>query len=63
MDVDPRNGGSEMLEILEMLYGSLPEAEENKTPSGGRHLVFEGPHIFALGKRGFGEGIDSCAFR
>jgi hypothetical protein len=59
MDVDPRHGGSETLEILEMLYGALPETEENQTPSGGRHLVFEGPHIFALGKHGFGEGIDS----
>jgi hypothetical protein len=59
MDVDPRHGGSETLEILEMLYGPLPETEENKTPSGGRHLVFEGPHIFALGMHGFGEGIDS----
>jgi hypothetical protein len=59
MDVDPRHSGSATLEILEMLYGPLPETEENKTPSGGRHLVFEGPHIFALGKHGFGEGIDS----
>ena len=59
MDVDPRHGGSATLEILEMLYGPLPETEENKTPSGGRHVVFEGPHIFALGKHGFGEGIDS----
>ncbi len=59
MDVDPRHGGSATLEILEMLYGPLPETEENKTPSGGRHLVFEGPHIFALGKHGFGQGIDS----
>lgn len=59
MDVDPRHGGSRTLETLEILYGSLPETEENTTPSGGRHLVFEGPHIFALGKHGFGEGIDS----
>jgi hypothetical protein len=59
MDVDPRHGGSETLEILEMWYGPLPGTEENQTPSGGRHLVFEGPHIFALGKHGFGEGIDS----
>jgi hypothetical protein len=59
MDVDPRHSGSATLEILEMLYGPLPETEENKTPNGGRHLVFEGPHIFALGKHGFGEGIDS----
>src|SRR6266850_1882878 len=55
MDVDPRHGGSATLEILEMLYGPLPETEENKTPSGGRHLVFEGPHIFALGKHGLGQ--------
>jgi Bifunctional DNA primase/polymerase, N-terminal len=59
MDVDPRHGGSETLEILEMLYGPLPQTEENQTPSGGRHVVFEGRHIFALGKHGFGQGIDS----
>ena len=59
MDVDPRHGGSETLEILQMLYGPLPETEENTTPSGGLHLVFEGPHIFALGTYGFGAGIDS----
>jgi hypothetical protein len=59
MDIDPRHSGSETLEILQMLYGPLPETEENRTPSGGRHLVFEGPHIFALGKNGFGKGIDS----
>jgi hypothetical protein len=59
MDVDPRHGGSETLEILEILYEPLPETEENKTPSGGRHLVFEGPHVFRLGMHGFGEGVDS----
>lgn len=59
MDIDPRHGGAESLQILEILYGPLPETEENQTPSGGRHLVYEGRHVFALGKHGFGEGIDS----
>ena len=59
MDVDPRHGGTETLALLEILYGPLPQTEENVTPSGGRHLVFEGPHVFALGKHGFGQGIDS----
>jgi|tagenome__1003787_1003787.scaffolds.fasta_scaffold20930189_2 hypothetical protein len=59
VDVDPRHHGSETLEILEILYGTLPETEENRTPSGGRHLVFEGPHVFRLGKHGFGQGVDS----
>jgi hypothetical protein len=59
MDIDPRHGGPETLELLEMLYGTLPNTEENRTPSGGRHLVFEGPHVFRLGKHGFGQGVDS----
>lgn len=60
VDIDQKPGkeGEATFDELDLDYG-FPETEENRTPSGGRHLVYEGPHIFALGENGFGKDIDS----
>lgn len=60
MDVDTKLGknGLRTLDLLELEYGALPDTEEVRTPSGGKHLYFKGRHIFALGVAGFGEDID-----
>lgn len=65
LDVDvkseskPDKVGDETLAALEMLYEPLPETFEVRSPSGGKHLYFRGRNVFALGKGGFGEDIDS----
>jgi hypothetical protein len=60
VDIDQKPGkeGERTFDDLDLDFG-FPETEENRSPSGGRHLVYEGPHIFALGKNGFGKDIDS----
>lgn len=60
VDVDQKTGkeGERTFDALDIEYG-FPETEENRTPSGGRHLVYEGAHVFALGENGFGKDIDS----
>jgi Bifunctional DNA primase/polymerase, N-terminal len=61
VDVDTKPGqvGQATFDRLEIVYGKFPKTEETRTPSGGRHLIYNGEHIFALGKNGFGEHIDS----
>lgn len=63
VDVDQKPGkeGERTFDDLDLDYG-FPETEENRSPSGGRHLVYEGKHIFALGKHGFGTDIDSPSY-
>jgi hypothetical protein len=73
VDIDTKPGkvGQATFDSLEIAYGSFPETEETRTPSGGRHLIYNGEHVFALGKSGFGEHVDSplyslipgCQFR
>lgn len=60
VDVDVKAGkrGQETFDDLDLDYG-FPETEKTRTPSTGFHLIYEGPHIFALGKYGFGEDVDS----
>lgn len=60
VDIDQKPGkeGEATFDQLDLDYG-FPETEENRTPSGGRHLVYEGAHVFALGENGFGKDIDS----
>jgi hypothetical protein len=60
VDIDQKPGkeGETTFDELDLEYG-FPETEENRTPSGGRHLVYEGAHVFALGENGFGKDIDS----
>jgi hypothetical protein len=61
IDVDTKEGKSGQLsfDILELEYGNFPTTERVRTPSGGFHLYYIGKHQFALGKYGFGDGIDS----
>jgi hypothetical protein len=60
VDVDTKAGkfGQDTYDELDLLYG-FPKTESVRTPSGGFHYYYEGEHVFALGKRGFGLDIDS----
>jgi hypothetical protein len=61
VDIDTKAGkvGAQTFADLEKTYGKFPPTEEVETPTGGRHLYYLGEHVFALGKSGFGEDIDS----
>ncbi|PFO04672.1 DNA primase [Bacillus sp. AFS076308] len=43
LDVDPRHGGEDSLELLINQYGSLPYTIEAITGGGGRHILFKYP--------------------
>ena len=43
LDVDPRNGGDDSLQILEAEYGPLPHTVRQNTGSGGEHIFFKYP--------------------
>lgn len=43
VDIDPRNGGTESLMLLEAKHGALPETVECVTGGGGRHLYYALP--------------------
>lgn len=45
LDIDCKNGktGHEQLRLLQEVHGPLPKTAEQRTPSGGRHLVFRVP--------------------
>jgi len=60
VDVDCKPGqlGDQTFDGLSVAYG-WPDTETVRTPNGGRHHYYDGPHIFALGKNGFGLGVDS----
>jgi len=58
IDTKPGKEGQLTYDMLDIEYG-WPETEETLSPSGGRHLIYEGPHVFALGENGFGKDIDS----
>src|SRR5260221_1589159 len=58
VDIKPGKNGQATYDDLDLEFG-FPPTEMTRTPSGGFHLVYDGPHIFALGKYGFGEDIDS----
>lgn len=61
VDVDTKPGkvGQATLDDLTMEHGELPPTLTVRTPSGGLHYYFNGEHIFALGKNGFGVDVDS----
>ena len=48
LDIDPKNGGSETLAVLENDNGQLPRTYSVRTGSGGRHYYFRMPD-FELG--------------
>ena len=60
IDVDPRKGGNESLQLLELTDG-LPPTLTNNTPTGGRHLFFVLPEGHAGVPNSVGElgdGLD-----
>ena len=61
LDIDPRNGGNEILKALEVELGALPETVTATTGGGGRHLFFKHPP-FPVRKdtkgKLFGAGVD-----
>ena len=66
VDVDRKAGknGEQTFDDLEFRHGdaehdAFPPTLKVLTPSKGWHLYYRGRHKFALGKHGFGEGIDS----
>ncbi len=60
VDIDSKAGkvGQETFDWLDLQFG-FPQTECVRTPSGGTHRYYIGRHIFALGKYGFGQDIDS----
>jgi hypothetical protein len=58
VDVDTAKGGEATIFDLEMAHDDFPETYTVRTPSGGRHLYYKGPHRIALGENGFGLGVD-----
>lgn len=61
VDVDSKPGkvGGKTLDDLLFEHGNLPPTLTVRSPSGGTHYYFNGKHIFALGKNGFGLDVDS----
>lgn len=58
VDIDPRNGGEDSLELLIHRHGKMPTTWEVVTGSGGRHFYFRLPN-FAIGNVvGLAPGID-----
>jgi putative DNA primase/helicase len=58
LDVDPRNGGDEVLEDLERREGDLPATVESLTGGGGRHVLFRYPEGGVRSRNGLAEGLD-----
>lgn len=59
LDVDTKSAGPASLAQLEQQHGALPETLTIRTPSGGRHFVFEGSAPSSVGRVGRGLDIRS----
>jgi putative DNA primase/helicase len=61
LDIDPRNGGTQTLQLLEKELGALPPTVTSNTGGGGEHRIFKYPS-FAVRKDSagklFGPGVD-----
>ena len=55
--IDPRNGGDEALEALEVEHGALPPTVVQRTGSGGAHLIYARPEGLRLGASSPAESI------
>lgn len=51
LDIDPRHGGDESLDLLEQSHGKLPATVESITGGGGKHLFFGYPATGAVKSR------------
>jgi hypothetical protein len=56
LDIDPRNGGNEILAALLAELGQLPATAEAASGGGGRHLIFHAPPGKMRGS--LGPGLD-----
>src|ERR1700722_17532288 len=50
--------GQLTFDLLDLEFG-FPSTETSTTPSNGRHHIYTGPHVFALGIHGLGACVDS----
>jgi hypothetical protein len=57
IDVDPKKGGNESLQLLE-LQDDLPPTLTARTPTGGRHLYYRSEQPVANGVNVLGNGLD-----
>lgn len=58
IDVDPKRGGMETLEMIEAVYGRLRHTFCVATPSGGRHYYQSTTRPVANSQDKLGKGID-----
>jgi hypothetical protein len=58
LDVDPRNGGNESLERIQVEQGELPATWTAQTPSGGRHYYYRHPGGHVGNRVGIRPGLD-----
>jgi len=59
LDIDPRHGGCDSLDDLEVKNGKLPDTATVQTGSGGLHLYFKAPkQLLRNGTNVGGRGID-----
>ncbi len=57
VDIDPRNGGAEMIEDLESQHGKIESDVMAFTGGGGEHRIFEAPANLSLPGK-LGKGVD-----
>jgi hypothetical protein len=58
VDVKPGQGGEHTYAEIGLLF-EWPRTRTVRSPSGGLHYWYSGKHVLALGKNGFGQGMDS----
>jgi hypothetical protein len=58
VDTKPGKNGQVTYDLLDLDFG-FPATEMTRSPTGGFHQIYDGPHIFAIGRYGFGDDIDS----
>jgi len=58
LDIDPRHGGDESLDLLEQKHGRLQATIESQTGGGGRHLFFAYAQAVKSRANHPGQGID-----
>ena len=58
LDVDPRHGGMDSLDDLQVKHGKLPDTATVETGSGGLHYYFRDPGGLRNGTNVGGSGVD-----
>ena len=58
LDIDPRHGGMDTLDDLQVRHGKLPESATVETGSGGFHYYFRDPSGLKNGTNIGGKGVD-----